>query len=305
MADDSHTPPLYAAIEAGGTKFVCAVGTGPDNILTRARIATRDPATTMGEAAAFLRDAVAELGPIAGLGVAGFGPVRLDPAAVDFGHLLATPKLGWDGADLVGPLADAAGCPAALDTDVNAAALAEARDGAGVGCDSVVYITIGTGIGAGIVTGGRAVHGQLHPEAGHLLVRRHADDAGFAGICPYHGDCCEGLACGPAIAARSGVAAEDMGADHPDWDIVADAIGQLCASLALTVSPQRIVLGGGVMTSGALFPKVRAATGRALNGYLVPLRGDGALDALIVPPGLAEPGLAGAFLLAQQAAGCV
>lgn len=296
------TGTLFAAVEAGGTKFVCAVGTGPDNVLRRVRIDTRDPAYTMGEAAAFLRAARAELGPIAGLGVAGFGPVRLDPAAPDFGHLLATPKPGWDGADLVGPLAAAAGCRGALDTDVNAAALAEARLGAGQGCSSVVYVTIGTGIGAGIVVGGQPVHGLLHPEAGHLLVRRHADDGAFAGICPYHGDCCEGLACGPAIAARSGVAAEDMPADHPHWAIVADALGQLCASISLMVSPQRILLGGGVMTSGALFPAVRTATARALNGYLVPQRSPEALEALIAPPGLDNPGLTGAFLLAEMAA---
>ncbi|MDE2595440.1 MAG: ROK family protein [Sphingomonadales bacterium] len=292
--------PLYAAVEAGGTKFVVAVGHGHDRVLKSARIDTRDPAYTLGETARFLSAAQAELGPVAGLGVATFGPVRLDPAAADFGRLLATPKPGWDSVNLVEPLVEALGCRAALDTDVNAAALAEARAGAGRGCDSVVYVTIGTGIGAGIVVGGRPVHGMMHPEAGHLMVRRHPDDAGFAGICPYHGDCCEGLACGPAIAARSGRAAEDLPHDHPHWAIVADAVGQLCASLALTVSPQRILLGGGVMTSGALFPAVRAATARSLNGYLVPLREHGALERLIMPPELDNPGLAGAFLLAAQ-----
>lgn len=293
--------PVFAAIEAGGTKFVCAVGNGPGRIVRRTRIDTRDPAVTMSEVAAFLTAARTELGPFAGLGVASFGPVRLDPGAPDFGRLLATPKPGWDGVDLVGSLAAAADCPAALDTDVNAAALAEMKLGAGRGCDTVVYVTIGTGIGAGIVVRGQPIHGLLHPEAGHLLVRRHPADGGFGGICPYHGDCCEGLASGPAIAARSGAAAEDLPADHPHWAIVADAIGQLCASLALTISPQRIVLGGGVMSDGRLIPAIRAATARILNGYLVPLRSPESLEAFISKPGLAEPGLAGAFLLAEMA----
>ena len=293
---------LLAAIEAGGTKFVCAIGHGPGNVLRSTRIATRGPDQTLAEVAEFLGDAIGEFGALSGLGIATFGPIRLDPAASDFGRLLASTKPGWDGADLAGPLVQAAACPVALETDVNGAALAEARLGAGAGCDPVAYVTVGTGIGVGLVARGLPVHGLMHPEGGHLYPRRHPADLGFTGICPYHGDCCEGLASGPAIAARSGIRAEDMAPDHPDWAIVADVLGQLCASLVFTLSPQRIVLGGGVMTGGALLPAIRERTLRDLAGFVPPLASPGAMDALIVAPVLDNPGLAGAFVLAGRAA---
>jgi fructokinase len=302
MTDAMTQPkPLYAAIEGGGTKFNCAVGHGPDDVLRQVRLATRGPDETLAEVAAFLSAARAELGPISGLGTACFGPLRLDPSAPDYGRLLAESKRGWDGADLVGPLAAAAGCPAALETDVNAAALAEAQLGAGRSADPVVYVTVGTGIGVGVVVGGNPVHGLLHPEGGHMRLRRHPADAGFAGVCAYHGDCAEGVASGPAIAARSGIKAEVMAADHPDWEIVAATLGELCATLVFTLAPQRIVLGGGVMTSGRLLPRVRELTGEALAGFIAPLTTAEGLAGLIVPPQLAVPGLAGAFLLAYEA----
>ncbi|MBW8784640.1 MAG: ROK family protein [Novosphingobium sp.] len=271
-------------------------------MLRRQRIATADPATTLGAVGEFLRDARRELGPLAGLGIASFGPVQLDPAAPDYGRILVTPKPGWQGAAILETLAQAAACPAAIDTDVNVAALAEVRLGAGAGCGDLVYVTVGTGIGAGVISGGRPVHGLLHPEAGHMKLRRHPADVDFAGVCPFHGDCCEGLASGPAIAARSGAPAEALDRDHPHWAIVADTLGQLCAALTLALSPQRMVLGGGVMNRGHLFPAIRTAAAEALGGYIAPLRERAAVDALIVPPRCPVPGLAGAFLLAIDAA---
>lgn len=302
MASAQSDARLYAAIEGGGTKVLCAVGTGPDSIWRKVRLSTRDAETTLAETAAFLTHARADFGPLAGLGVAFFGPLCVDPAAPRYGQLFATTKPGWDRADVLGPLQRAAGCPARIETDVNAAALAEAARGEGRGCGSLAYITVGTGIGVGMVVEGQPVHGAMHPEGGHMRLRRHPRDLGFSGICSFHGDCCEGLASGPAIAARSGAPAEGLPPDHPDWAIVADTLGQLCGNIALLLSPQRIVLGGGVMTNAALLPVVRQVAERTIAGYIPPLNEAAAMDRYIVAPDLIDPGLIGAFLLAQRAA---
>lgn len=292
---------LYAAVEAGGTKINCAVGTGPADIRARTRIATRGPAETMAEVEAFFAAAVAEHGPVAALGVGSFGPLDLDRSSKTWGYVAATVKPGWNWIDMVGPLARQLDCPAAFDTDVNGAALGEARWGAGQGVDSLVYFTIGTGIGGGFVTEGRVLHGLTHPEMGHVLLRRHPDDD-YPGKCAFHGDCAEGLAAGPAISDRLGKPLNELADDHPFRAILADYLGQLCANAVLMLSPQRIVLGGGVMNAGGLHAPAAERMRHHLAGFIP----DPRITApdFVVPPALGDDaGLAGAFALAMDAAG--
>ena len=305
---------VYAAIEAGGTKWVCALADGDGRLLARHRFATRDPDPTLAEAADWLQAATAQAGTDArpaGLGIASFGPLELDPASPRHGRLLRTPKPGWSDADLLAPFrARFPGMPLALDTDVNAAALAEAAAFArseGRTPRSLVYVTVGTGIGGGVVVDGRPLHGLLHPELGHLHPRRHADDvdadgAPFAGICPYHGDCLEGLASGPALQARLGHGLDAAAPDHPAWAVQADYLGQLCAQIALALSPERIVLGGGVMQQTRLLPLLRARARHWLGGYLDRSQTESGIDRWIVAPACGEDsGLLGALQLARQA----
>ncbi len=299
--------PVYAAIEAGGTKFVCAIGTADGALIERVRFPTRDPDNTLAEALAFFHGAAERHGRPRALGIGSFGPLELDPHSPHYGRLLRTPKLAWRDADLLAPLR-ALDIPIALDTDVNAAALAEAtwgagRDRDGRPLDCMVYVTVGTGIGGGAVLHGRTLRGLLHPELGHVHPRRHADDSAFAGICPHHGDCLEGLANGPAIVARLGHELGDAPEDHPIWAIEADYLGQLCAQLVLTLSPQRIVLGGGVMQHTRLFAPIRARTRHWLGGYIARDAVEGDIEQYIVPPGLDDrSGILGALRLAMHAA---
>ena len=293
---------LLAAIEAGGTKFVCAVGR-PGQTVHSIEIPTRDPSTTLSDVCAFFSAAIKAHGSISALGIASFGPIDLNPASADFGRMTTTPKPGWSGFDLPAALHDLMAVPVAIDTDVNAAALAEATMGAALNCDPVAYVTVGTGIGVGVFAGGAPIHGIGHPEAGHIWPRRHPAHQNFAGSCPYHGDCLEGLASGSALAAAWGHPAEELPPEHPAWEAEADYLGQLCATLILMLAPQRIVLGGGVMKRSFLYPMVRARTAHWLNGYPGTLTGSAAaLTPLIVAPGCIQPsGLAGAFLLAESA----
>ena len=293
--------PLYGAIEAGGTKFVCAAARDVETIVAETRIETADPATTLGAVERFFAHVEARHGAFRALGIGTFGPVDLRRDSPSFGRLLATPKAGWAGADLVTPLAARFGCPVAIDTDVNAAAAAEATLGAGVGCDTVVYVTVGTGIGAGVWIGGRPLRGLLHPEMGHIRVERPVHDRSFAGICPFHGDCLEGVASGAAIAARYGVALDRLPAGHPAAALVGDYVGQLAANVMFTLSAQRIVFGGGVMRDTRVLPAIRASAARVLNGYPGVGGSLAELDAIIVRPALGErSGVCGAVLLAQS-----
>ena len=293
---------LLGAIEAGGTKFICAVGPGDGSVLAQTRIATTDPARTLGAALEFFHAQRSAHGPLRALGIASFGPVELDRASAQFGSVLDTPKPHWSHTPLVQPLRAALGCPVGFDTDVNGAARAELRWGAGRGLDSLAYVTVGTGIGVGLISNGRPVHGLLHPEAGHIFPRRHELDADFKGCCPFHGDCLEGLASGPALAARTGAPAETLGAGHAVWTVAADYLGQLCAHLVFTQSPARIVMGGGVMAQPGLLEAVRERLLHWLGGYIRrPQLQDGAVR-YVVAPGLGErSGLTGAFALASDA----
>ncbi|MFZ5609222.1 MAG: ROK family protein [Pseudomonadota bacterium] len=285
------------AIEAGGTKVSLAVGGGPHDIEARLRLATTTPDETLGQAFDFLRSA----GPLDGVGIASFGPLDLKPGSATYGHITATPKPGWAGVDLAGRLAKALGVTVAIDTDVNGAAWGERRWGAGAGLDDFVYVTIGTGIGGGVVAGGKLVHGLIHPEIGHVLVPRHEKDGGFAGICPFHGACLEGLASGPALAARWSLPAEALPENHPAWEMEAHYLAVLCLNLSFTLSPQRIILGGGVMARPALLSLVRRKFAAMAEGYVPILALAGGVEGYIVAPMLGqEAGLAGAFALIAE-----
>lgn len=291
---------LYAAVEAGGTKFNCAVGTGPGDVRRRVRIATRDPASTLAEVGDFLTAAAEELGAVAALGIASFGPLDLDRSSPTWRHVAATTKPGWAWIDVAGPLSQRLDCPVAFETDVNGAALGEARWGAGQGLTSLAYFTVGTGVGGGFVLDGQPLHGLTHPEMGHVYVRRHPTDA-YPGICSFHGDCIEGLASGPAIQARFGKPLNEMPDDHPFRAVIADYLGQLCAQAVLMLTPQRIVLGGGVMNAGGLHAPIAERMRHHLAGFIAHPRID-APD-FIVPPALGnDAGLAGAFALAMDIA---
>ncbi len=295
----SAPEPLIAGVELGGTKTIAVIGRGAD-ILERVQIPTTTPAETIGAIAAQLREWQDEHHPVA-LGVASFGPISLDARYGAAGRMLATPKKGWPGADIMGPLVEAMPVPARLHTDVTAAALAEGRWGVARDLSDFVYITIGTGIGMGVVAGGHPVSGRLHPEAGHLRVRRLPGDT-FAGICPYHGDCLEGLASGPAIAARSGIPADAMPADAQGWTAVADALAEGVVSLLLTLASEMIIFGGGVgVGQPALVSMIRSRVIEKLGGYL-PKIDEAMLTKMIVPAALgSDAGPLGALALGQLA----
>ena len=295
---------IYGGIEAGGTKFVCGVGDEDGNSLETCTIATGAPSETLDAVRAFFTQAEVRHGRCGAFGVASFGPLDLDPLSPGHGSITRTPKPGWTGVNLLRWTRETFDRPAAIDTDVNAAAIAENGVPDARALRSLAYVTCGTGIGVGLVVEGRPVHGMSHPEAGHILPRRHPAHEGFAGCCPYHGDCYEGLASGPAIIAAWGQSLSHLPDDHPAWEVEAAYLGQLCATLVLTVAPQRIVLGGGVMKQQRLFPMIRERVARDLAGYIAPLDDPLALDRLIVPPACVEPpGLVGAYGLARRALG--
>ena len=280
---------LIGAVEAGGTKIMLAVGTGPDDIRATTRIPTTNPDEVARGMLAFFEGQP----PVAAFGIGSFGPVRLDRAAPDWGHLLATPKPGWSGASFAAPLVEHFGMPVAIDTDVNAAALAEQRHGAARGARVAAYVTVGTGIGVGVVIDGKPLHGALHPEFGHIRIVRDPNDP-FRGVCPYHGDCLEGLAAGPAIFARWGASLDQLG--DVELAQIADDLGQGCAALALAYSPQRIVLGGGVMGAPGLREAIDGRMRHWLGGYLRELSPD-----MIAAPALGDrAGISGAIELARD-----
>ncbi len=289
---------LYGGIEAGGTKFVCAVGTGPDNLQERIRIPTTTPAETIGRAVDFFRPWKDRLQAI---GIASFGPVDLNPHSPTFGFITTTPKPGWANTDLAGAVRRALGLPVAFDTDVNGAALGEHRWGAAQGLDTFLYLTIGTGIGGGGMAGGSLLHGLLHPEMGHMRIPHHRQTDPFPGSCPFHGDCFEGLASGPALRARWGQPAETLPADHPAWALEADYLALALVNLICTFSPQRILLGGGVMNQPHLLPMVRRRVQRLLNGYIQSPQILHSIRHYILPPALGgDAGVLGAIALAQR-----
>ncbi|MFN3607762.1 MAG: ROK family protein [Hyphomonas sp.] len=290
-----------AGIELGGTKSIALLAEGK-NILHQVTVPTTTPDETLSRLRTQLQLWHTEQ-PFSALGIASFGPIQLNKDAPDFGTILKTPKPNWTDAPVAIYLASSFTSPWAIDTDVNGAALAEHRWGAGIGCDSLCYITIGTGLGGGVVVNGKAVHGLLHPEIGHIRVRRSAGDT-FPGACPFHGDCIEGLVSGPALAARFGRPTSEVPHTHPAWQSVADDIAELACTILLTTSAQRILFGGGVSSSRLfLLPMVRQRVFDRLGGYL-PLPDVDTIAGIIAPPALGDlAGPLGAVAVAHLAAG--
>ena len=274
------------AIEAGGTKWLCAVGTGPDDLVATETIPTTTPHETIGRALAFFRCQ----GPIGAVGIGCFGPVDLRPGSPAWGSITTTPKPGWTDTDVAGVVGVELGVPVAFDTDVNAAALGEHRWGAGRGLDTFCYVTVGTGIGGGAIAGGAVVHGLVHPVFGHMRIPHDLDADPFGGLCRYHGDCWEGLAAGPAIEARWGRPPRELVDVEAVWRLEARYIALGLVNVVAVLSPERIVLGGGVMEVPGLLPLVRAEVDDLLAGYVA---------TEVVPPALGPlSGVLGAFVLA-------
>lgn len=290
---------LYGGIEAGGTKFVCAVGTGPDDIRAGVQFITTTPDETLGKAESFFADFI-KAEKLDGIGIASFGPVDLDPGSEKHGWITRTPKPGWTDTDFAGRLKRNLGVPVAFDTDVNGAALGEYLWGAAQGFDTFIYLTVGTGIGGGGMVGGKLMHGLLHPEMGHMRLPHDMETDPFEGCCPYHGDCLEGLASGKAMEMRWGLRPADLPAGHPGWGIEADYLALGLNNLICTLSPQRIIIGGGLMKHPKLLDMVRDRTASLLNGYLVSTAITKHLDDYIVPPALGDrAGVLGALGLAS------
>jgi fructokinase len=273
------------------------VGSGPEDIRAETRFPTTDPDETIGKAVEFFREQTLQQA-ISSIGVSCFGPVDLDPESPTYGYITTTPKPGWAQADIVRRLQYALQMPVAFDTDVNGAALGEYRWGAAKGFDPSLYLTIGTGIGGGGIINGKPMHGLIHPEIGHMRLPHDWKKDPFPGVCPYHGDCFEGMAAGPALKAKWGQPAETLPDNHPAWDLEAHYIALALSNLICTLSPHKIVIGGGVMQS-RLFPPVQNKVQSLLNGYLqspVILEG---IDRYIIPPGLGnQAGVLGAIALA-------
>jgi fructokinase len=292
-----HTAPLYGCIEAGGTKFVVGVASSPNDIRETARFDTTTPEETIGGVIAWLKAASARHGGMRGIGIASFGPVELDRAAANWGYITATTKPGWSNSDFAGRVAREFGVPVGFDTDVNGAGLAEARWGAAQGQRVSVYVTVGTGIGGGAIVDGKPLVGLTHAEMGHMRPPRHPADMDFAGSCPFHGDCLEGLASGPAIMARWGMSLSELPADHIGHEIIASYLAQLSNTLQAIMEPGRIIFGGGVMATPGLLERVRAKADELGAGYL-----RGVPSEVIVLPALGDKaGLLGGLALAMDA----
>jgi fructokinase len=296
-------PPLLAGVELGGTKCICLLGRGPDDIRAQISIPTGDDSdATLRRIASTLQEWQAAHGPIAALGVASFGPVDLSVTSPTYGFITSTPKPGWSHTDVAQRLRRSLNIPLAFNTDVNGAALAEGRWGAAQGLRDFAYITVGTGIGVGLIVANLPVFGFTHPELGHIRVARRLDDD-WAGSCPFHGDCLEGLASGTSIERRLGVRAEHLKPHDPVWELVVHALAQLLHTLVLATAPQRILLGGGVMNSQRhLFAPLRRELQRSLNHYVQAPQLSSGIEAYIGPSALGEQvGPLGSLALALEA----
>jgi fructokinase len=293
---------LLAGVELGGTKCICILGTGPDDVRARLQIPTEEPSRTLDRVEAVLRDWRSRHGPIAALGIGSFGPLEVRGESSAYGRITSTSKPGWSHTDVAGPLGACLGVPVGLGTDVEGAALAEGRWGAARGLGDFAYVTVGTGVGVGLIVAGRPVRGFGHTELGHIrVIRQRADH--WPGACPFHGDCLEGLVSGPAIAARAGSPAQALADDHPVWRSVAFELGQLLHTLVLGTAPRRILIGGGVIGPRPyLFEHIRTELARSLAGYRNS-REMSDLGRYVTAPGLgAAAGPLGALALAADAA---
>ncbi len=297
---DVEPDDLYGGIEAGGTKFVCGIADEKGHLIDQTDFPTTSPDETLQQAVTFFRP-YRDGGRLRAVGIGSFGPIDPDPSSATFGFITSTPKSGWQHTDFAGFVERALDLPVAFDTDTNAAAVGEHEWGAAKHLDTFVYLTVGTGVGGGGLARGRRLRGLVHPEMGHLaLPRAEADD--FDGNCPFHGDCLEGMVSGPAIRARTGRPADELADDDDVWQLTAHYLSAALINYTYVLSPQRIILGGGVMRRTHLFPRIREGVLKGLNGYI---RSDDILqrvDAYIVAPGLgARSGVLGATVLAREA----
>ncbi|HWE08907.1 MAG TPA: ROK family protein [Solirubrobacteraceae bacterium] len=289
---------IYGGVETGGTWCVCALGTGPDDLVAEETFRTTAPAQTRERIIAFF---ASRPRPRA-IGIGAFGPVDLDEDSPTWGHVTTTPKPGWAHTALAGVIRDRLGVPVRFDTDVNAAAVGEHRWGAGQDVPSLCYLTVGTGVGAGIIIDGRPLHGLIHPEPGHLRIPHDRRQDPFDGACPVHGDCWEGLAAGGAIAARWGVPPDELADDHPAWALEAEYLALGIHGIVSIVSPHRVIVGGGVMERAGLLSRVRERLHELNAGYLDTPLLDARIDEYLVAPGLGDrAGVLGAIALAAGA----
>lgn len=296
----------YIGIEGGGTKFVCAYGSGPNDLQNRAVIATRSPDETMPDVVEYIRS-VAKNVDIKAIGLSIFGPLDLDKSSKTYGYVMPTAKVEWSNFNIVGYLRKYFDLPIGFDTDVNAAAIGEFRWGAAQGLSDFLYLTIGTGIGGGAMIDGRLLHGVMHPEMGHIMVPHDQERDPFEGVCAYHKDCLEGLASGPSMKERWHVkSALDLPKNHPAWDLEADYLGTAAATYCMVLSPKRIIMGGGVMRQAHLLPKIRAKMLDVLKGYVQKDTVTKHVDQYIVTPGVGEnSGVLGAIALAAAEVGAI
>ena len=286
----------YGSLEAGGTKMVCAIGDEQGNILERVSIPTLEPENTMPAIIDFFKNK-----NISALGIGCFGPVDLDKKSATYGYITTTPKLAWKNYDIVGTCKKELGVPVGFDTDVNASALGEATWGCTKELDHSIYITVGTGIGAGVIIDGTPYHGMLHPEAGHIFLARHPQDPMEKGVCPYHALCLEGLASGPAIAARWGKPGAELADRKEVWELEAYYLAQAICCYIMILSPERIIVGGGVSHQEQMMPMIRAEVQRQMGGY-IQAKGMQDLDSYIVLPSLNDnQGIMGGLKLAMDA----
>lgn len=286
---------LLGALEAGGTKMVCAIGNEKGEIFEQISIPTETPDITIPRMISYFKEKNVEA-----LGIGCFGPIDLNKKSKTYGYITSTPKLEWIDCNIVGAFKNALGCPVGFDTDVNGSVLGEVTFGQAKGKNSVIYITIGTGVGAGIYIEGKLLHGMLHPEAGHVLLRKREDDT-YEGKCPYHKNCLEGMAAGPAIEERWGANARELKDRAQVWDLEAYYIAQALTDYILTVSPEMIILGGGVMHQEQLFPLIRSYVKEMLNGYIKTEEIED-LDHYIVPASLNDDqGIMGCLELGRRA----
>jgi fructokinase len=290
---------LWGGVEAGGSKFICSIGTITGEILKQTQIPTRNPDETLADVITFFEKEHANQ-VLACVGVGCFGPLDLDPASTTYGHITNTPKTNWANIDILGRLRQAIDVPIAIDTDVNAAALGEHKWGAARGIDNFIYLTVGTGIGGGAMINGQLVHGLVHPEMGHILLPHDLKRDPFRGACYFHGDCLEGMASGPAMKARWGKDPESLEVDHEAWDLEAEYLSYALSTLILAYSPQRIILGGGVLSQPQLLPKIWSRVPDLLNGYVHSTMIKNHISDYIVRPKLGpRSGVLGAIALAQ------
>jgi fructokinase len=295
----NQSGPLYGGIEAGGTKFVCAIGTGND-LRVKESFPTTTPTETLNHVIGFFKKHSYKY-QLTAIGIASFGPLDLNPSSLTFGYITSTPKPGWTNTDILGTIKSALNVPVAIDTDVNGAALGEYRFGCAKDKDNFIYLTIGTGIGGGGMVNGKLIHGLVHPEMGHIRIPHDHKSDPFPGICPYHGDCFEGLASGPAISSRWGKPAEELPDKHPAWVLEAHYIALALTDYICILSPERVILEGGVMERSVMLPLIRDEVQILLNNYINSPEITKNIDNYIVTPKLGQyAGVLGAIALAEE-----